>query len=440
MEQRKLDPITHLPPEVMRRIVSTIPLKEAVRTSVLSTAWKKTLWSPTLPPRAIDFKKKTEEKDDTDLTRIVSYLLNPYHSLELWRFSLLNQALTYSAVRVGSELFLNLSEEKPAKNGFNLALESTRTTDYRFFPLKNLHLGSVSQQAEDLVSTLFTNCQLLERLKLEKCFWLRKIRIKSHSLVSFALVDCPNLQSIELSASSLKSFHYRGVLPEIEIKCSPRLVDVELNLRDGLGENEFDLEGILDLLFSLKDIEVLTVSGWLLEWLCKAGVIFGRLQFRFNRLKELCCWFDGLVSPEKRGSLVCFLDASPTLQKLLIKIDPNPISLTCPQFHQYWHEPHLLMDHMTERSNASQLKHLKIIKLIGFNNHEDQILLMDLLLNKALLLESLVVESPENRSWKVARIPRSQLKHTVGCLSKHIPALSPSKDHFFGFTEQNIEN
>ena len=63
-------------------------------------------------------------------------------------------------------------------------------------------------------------------------------------------------------------------------------------------------------------------------------------------------------------------------------------------------------------SNTSLLEHLKIVEFLGYKSEEDQILLMVLLLEKANMLKSITVTSPENLSWEVAKIPQRQLKQT----------------------------
>ncbi|KAG5556280.1 hypothetical protein RHGRI_006776 [Rhododendron griersonianum] len=55
------------------------------------------------------------------------------------------------------------------------------------------------------------------------------------------------------------------------------------------------------------------------KWLFAAGVIFGRLQFRFNKLKELS-WFDAMMNQTERDSLASFLHISPHLEKLFIMV------------------------------------------------------------------------------------------------------------------------
>lgn len=56
-----------------------------------------------------------------------------------------------------------------------------------------------------------------------------------------------------------------------------------------------------------------------LKWLCTAGVIFGRLEFKFNKLKEFW-WIDYVMDTRKRDSLACFLNMTPFLERLLVKV------------------------------------------------------------------------------------------------------------------------
>ncbi|KAI6698235.1 hypothetical protein NL676_018354 [Syzygium grande] len=113
----------------------------------------------------------------------------------------------------------------------------------------------------------------------------------------------------------------------------------------------------------------------------------------------------------KRDSLACFLNICPILENLFITIDPSRRRVTCTYFHQHWHEPHLWMDFPAVKSNVSQLKYLKLVKFFGFmTDGEDGLLssLVDLLLGKTTVLESMTVESHENILWGVVKVPDKQ--------------------------------
>ncbi|KAA8518859.1 hypothetical protein F0562_016367 [Nyssa sinensis] len=449
------DFISSLPCEIQQQIVSLIPLKEAVKTSILSSAWRR-LWSPFQVELDFDSNHVTSDGASGKLMQAMADFLKSCHSPEVWKFCLstsekekdqcsrMKNGLVFFATKgVEKELYLDFSGGKQMTCNFSLILKQScpipckhPIDTYSFSSLKTLHLRSVNQLSNNLVSSFFSNCWLLENLKLENCTGLQSIDIDANNnLQSFKIIDCPNMVRITLSALNLKSFWYQGALAQIQLKSSPHL-DVILNLREGLGHNEFDCEDVLSLLASLKDIEILAISGWILEWLCTAGVIFGRLAFQFSNLKELC-WIGSLIDKPKRDSLASFLNILPSLEKLFVNIDQSYSSIPCPFFHQYWHEPHLWMDYATVKSNAPQLEHLRIVKMIGFSSQEDELLLLDLLLEKAVCLKSMIVTSAENQSWRVCKIPRSQLKQTSRSYSKQIEILSPNKECFFGLTEED---
>ncbi|XP_052176131.1 F-box protein At2g39490-like [Diospyros lotus] len=455
MEEESFASVSSLPREILQRIVSMMPLIEAVRTRVLSSSWK-SLWTPFQVGMDFDSDQIVCNEAREKVSQILAVLLKqPCDNPELWKFSLSRigsgeEDVIFLATKgAGNELHLDFHGEMQISSNFNWVLEQrpNRPTSCGalvemgwYSSLKKLHLRSVNQLAKDLVSSLLLSCQFLESLKVEKSSGLESLNVKANaSLKSFAVVDCPRLASLKLDASGLKSFWYKGFLPVIQIHGCSSLVDVVLDLREGLGGNEFDCEDILPFMASLKDIETLMISGWLLEWLCSAGVIFGRLQFQFNKLKELC-WFDSSMSWSKRDSLACFLHISPLLEKLTIMIDQNLGTIARPCFFQYWHEPHLLVDHAAVKANASELGHLKIIKLAGFSTQDDELLLlMDLLLKMStgILASMTVTTQDKQQSWGVSKIPKSQINHISGCPANRILIPCPDSDYFLGLTEES---
>ncbi|KAM7531818.1 hypothetical protein LguiB_035228 [Lonicera macranthoides] len=391
MDEESADLVSDLPQEILQHIVSLIPLEEAVRTSTLSTQWR-SIWTPFL----VNLEFDSNETSTKQLNKIMATFLNSHNAPQLLKFSLTipnkleknDQFFLVATKGAHKDLLLNFSEQnKDTTTHFNLVLEPTETINSTTFSsLKTLHLRSVTNIASNFVSALFSNCSVLESLKLENCMGMQDINVKANRFFEkFIVVDCKELVRLTICAPHLKTFWYRGVLPIIQLKNSTHLVDVTLNLKDGNGEKEFDCEDVLSLLASLKDIEVLTISGWLLE------------------IDEKYC---------------------------------SPIP--CPLFHQYWHEPHLWMDYQMVKSNASQLNHLKIVNFAGFKNEEDELLLMDLLLHKAIVLKAMIVSlSTDNSSWGVTKIPQSQLsKTTLKCHSKRTVVSSSTIDCSFVLTEQ----
>ena len=70
------------------------------------------------------------------------------------------------------------------------------------------------------------------------------------------------------------------------------------------------------------------------------------------------------------------------------------------------------MDYATVKFNASPLKHLSIVSIAGFTRKLDEVILMDLLFEKAVVLQRMIVKSRENKCGRVVKIPKSQPHQT----------------------------
>ncbi|XP_022003630.1 F-box protein At2g39490 [Helianthus annuus] len=420
MAENKENPISinDVPTEILYQIVSLIPLKEAARTIILSSSWKH-LWTPIQVFLNINSDQITSQESGQQMSRVVSSFLNTYvNSYQILNLSFLEsnsvsheETLFMKAIKgVDKELYISFHGE--CTNDFSLSIELPLCENANLFSLKTLHLRSITGMARSFLPELFSGCRNLETLSLEKCNGLQYVDLKAHDMLhNFVILDCENMRSVNiLSAPNLKSFLYRGTLAKIELKEVPKLCDVTLNLKGTttLSDcNEFDCEDIVSLLASLKDVEVLTLSGWLLEWLCTRGVTLDMLEFKFDKLKELS-WIDYCMNRQKRDSLAAFLTLTPSLENLFIKIDEKWSAVPSPHFHESW--PYVWTDNL----HSFQLKHLKMVKFFGFKiGEDDQMLasLMDLLLKRAIAIKEMSVAEPENKlSWRVAKIPQSHLK------------------------------
>lgn len=265
----RLDLISGLPAEIIRRILSFLPLQDAVRTSTLSTVWR-SLWTPFQIDIDLD-TNPTSHEASKEVIEIISKILRSYESPEVWKFCLTfpeskkeDEMIVLATKGAEKELLLQFSKRKIVMG--QLRLEQTCQDFQGFSTLKTLHLRSVPHLAKGLVSALFSRCQLLESLKLEKCGGLDVFYIEGgNCFQSLMVLDCPDIVHITISAQNLKTFWYQGALPQIHLMNTLNLVDVTLYLKDGVGQNEFDCEEVLSLLASLKEVESLFISGWLLE-------------------------------------------------------------------------------------------------------------------------------------------------------------------------------
>lgn len=267
--------IDNIPYEILYQIVSLIPLKEAARTIILSSSWKH-LWAPVQVFVNMDFDRITTQESGQQMNQLISSFLNTYEtSYQILNLSFLEpktvseETLFFKAIKgVDKELHICFNGETPTD--FGLTIELPLCKNAHFCSLKTLHLRSITSLAGSFLPELFSSCWNLETLTLEKCSGLQNIDLKAHGfLQKFVVLDCENMENVTiLSAPNLKSFCYRGTLVKTELEDVPALCDVTLDFKGSTAlrdHSEFDSEDIVSLLASLKDVEVLTVSGWLLE-------------------------------------------------------------------------------------------------------------------------------------------------------------------------------
>ncbi|CAI9098058.1 OLC1v1034621C2 [Oldenlandia corymbosa var. corymbosa] len=425
----------NLPVEIVQLILSSLSMKEAVKTCLLSTTWS-SLWKP--------LSVNLESSDDDDvgdkMKRVISEFLDHHPAdaasmkLKIYVVGHTNKMVVVVAATKGfnsDQLHLDFSREdggSDTSSGAAAAFiieclprnqkspaEITTEPAYvcNFHSLKTLHLRSISAGlAEDFVSSFLPCCPCLQSLKLEKCGNLRRIQIvfggESSRLEALEFSDCSNAESMVISAPNLKTLYYSGVLPtRVQLKGTPHLIDVKFDVGSynvAQTGQKYDCEELVELLANLKEAESLSISGWIIEW--SAGVIFGRLEFKLMKLKKLWCTYPAAMDAQKRDSLACFLNVAPHLEMLIINMDKKSKSMPAQMFDEYWQQQtHLWMDYNTVKSDASNLVHLKVIKLMGFslvnsNNskHDDDdgrdelLMLMDLLLHKAFNLKSMIVD------------------------------------------------
>ncbi|OMO97126.1 hypothetical protein COLO4_14871 [Corchorus olitorius] len=402
MEDEGRDFISNLPLDILKKILSLLPLEEAVRTTAFSSSWR-TLLQP-------DLVTCHGLEAETELKQIIALLSKSYDCHQIWKLLCSShqdeEVIALATKGVEQELHLEFPKEKLGFLNFHLKLKPTSPVS--FSTLKILRIKSITSLGKNLISALFSSSKFLEILELENCSGLLSLEIEANeNLQSLKLLNCPDLVNITVSGKNLRTFWYQGVLPNhIQLQNCLELVEVKFDLRNGFRVGEFDCEDVINFLISLKEIEILTISSWLLECLCQGGVIFSMLGFKFNKLKELSWNLDSNMNKTKRDSLACFLNICPSLKKLLIKIDPGLNSVECPFFYQYWHDFHLWMDDETVKSSTYKLEWLKIVEFSGYKSEEDEFLLIKLLLDKANMVQSVTVTSPDNNSWEIARIPQ----------------------------------
>ncbi|KAK6942908.1 hypothetical protein RJ641_028285, partial [Dillenia turbinata] len=198
------------------RIVSFLPLKQAVKTSIPSTVWR-SFWSPS----RINLDFVLDELLSHESTE---EFMRSYDSPELCKFyedfaksqrkhcSEVNDDALFLSAAKGPEKELHLDfheQQHQLTSGFNLKMEEIAScrnfgNNSRFSFLKTLHLTSVTHLAENLVAfcSQIVGGVIFERLefqfyKLKEFWWVDSVMNKSKqgSIACFMKIT-PHLEKL----------------------------------------------------------------------------------------------------------------------------------------------------------------------------------------------------------------------------------------------------
>lgn len=121
---------------------------------------------------------------------------------------------------------------------------------------------------------------------------------------------------------------------------------------------------------------------------------------------------------------------------MFVQIDSETQDVICPYIYQYWHEPYFGSDYsILKANNPFRLERLRVVEVSGFDVHECGLWLLDLLLKRALLLNSMTVRFRNSFRRRVVKLPLSQLSYSRMNMQKLMTVVSPNKDYYLGFIE-----
>jgi len=232
------DGISNLPDTVLCSILSFLPTKEAVRTSVLSKRWKyqwTSLPRITLNDSPLDPCKKGHQYE-TQMLRFLNFVdgvLFRHDASNIEKFCLsftipikqscVNAWISAVISRKVRELELTLSYHTTYVFQFSLFTFETLTnlhlehcslkisTAIRFQSLKTCRLVGVTFLEDSFTQCLFPDCPVLENLVLDYCSWpkwatfiiavpsLKRFKLHFDDLYIITKIYAPNLEDLELS-------------------------------------------------------------------------------------------------------------------------------------------------------------------------------------------------------------------------------------------------
>ncbi|KAK2452704.1 F-box/FBD/LRR-repeat protein [Trifolium repens] len=318
------DRISCLPGHVIDCILSYLPIKEAVRTSVLSSNWRHKWY--TLPNLVIDTKCIPHVKfAEKRFLKFVDHVLLVHSgAINMFKFVDYDQRLTYKDAHV-DRWILHLTGRSIEEfvmdfytdEQFNLPwrlfsfgslrrlklkwcwLEPPMTYEsFRNLKSINIMLATVDQEAfENLIS----NCPLLEELKLTEVDGLDQINIRAPNLKLFQIVG-----------------EFKGISFDNTFQLTTIVIHSWLDLNS--ESNQRKLHGrssnLLKFFVHQPHIQSLDIGGYFLKYLA-AGVLPVKLPTPCIDLSNLSLRIN-FYDLNQISAALCLLRSSPNLRKLEI--------------------------------------------------------------------------------------------------------------------------
>ncbi|XP_058069867.1 F-box/FBD/LRR-repeat protein At1g13570-like isoform X2 [Magnolia sinica] len=418
------DRISELPDAVLHYILSLMPMKFIVRTSILSRRWRnlwKHIWAYAT---ALDFGLEfATGQTSEEFVGTVNRCLQLHKGKEIKMFRLLfnlgdhylsdaEKWVEFAVARGVKELDIDFCETVyderldryddrwPSKLPPSLFICDSIThlnlSRCDFDPplnfngytyLKTLHLRLVRVPG-DVLKSMLSNCLLLEELSLMDCFNLTHVTVSAPDLPlkKLTVVDC-DICEIEIFAPNLQSFHFYGDFIHMYFKNISSLVDVLVN---GICKESYQLEDDwMTVLHHLEHVKILTLCDVSLQYVGLAEEYRTEdLPVTFHNLQELQLLLDWYGVSYLAYTFSFFKNCPcPCLEKLFIEL---PAAVEDPSQSDYQCE-----GLQTEDTLDIVFDHLKVIKMNGFRGLKDEMQLVKFFLEKAIVLESLVLVAPQ---------------------------------------------
>lgn len=396
--EMEIDRISHLPGHIIDKILSQLSLRDAARTSVLSSKWRYK-WIA-LPHLIFDNQSVLVSSQDqtfinNKLVNIVDHVLllhtGPIHKfklshrdlqgvsdidrwilylsrgsvrefiLEIWkghRYKLPSSVYSFQKL-IHLELFNCLVKPKPTFNGFR--------------SLKSLDLQHITMD-QDVFEHLISSCPTLERLTL--------MNFDGFSLLN---IHAPNLQFFDIG----------GVFDDVSFENTSSLAIVSIGLYVNIGYDQNLTLGntgnLIKFFAHLPSIQRLEVQSYFLKYLA-VGKIPGRLPIPCIELNYLSIRINFNDMEESLAAL-CLLRSSPNLQELEILGRPEEQTI-----------PVRVKSIGEEDYDNCPLNQLRLVKIAGIIGVRCELDFINFLLANSPVLEKMTVKPTSNdRGWELLK-------------------------------------
>ncbi|XVF03777.1 hypothetical protein REPUB_Repub05bG0022400 [Reevesia pubescens] len=429
---KEVDRISLLPDKVLCHIISFLPLKEAICTSILSKRWSKIFTLMSNLSFEDYFKKR--KLDSYRFMNFVDQVLF-YHIRDVDKFRLkcgefidpnrvdgwIRYALRNNVREL--DLCLNCKEFKmpiwvfTCKTLVSLRLNILGKCKFvlklplkiSFPSLKSLHLFGIQFPDDDSIRRLFSSCSMLEELVVDVCILKEqcKFNVSSPTLKRLTIAYTGGgykAYEILIDAPSLVYFKWHCSLPKrFLLKNLNSLVKACIHCGTFFDCYEYFVThntAATDLFNGIRNIQSFHLSGVFDElFLAQSSIIP-----EFPKLTYLNLEGDIFIGWEKvlTHLLACF----PCLEALVLKVNLHKflrdISITTLSSYRF---PSLLWSQ------------LKTVKILSFEGKKDELQMVEYFLKNAEVLENFMVQTIARRKQNPAKW-RSKITKTLLNLPK----------------------
>ncbi|CAL9021194.1 unnamed protein product [Prunus brigantina] len=434
-----VDRISELPLEILASILSLLPLKEAVATSVLSRHWRhvwastltldfdpeKTLFGFTYLSRTLQDKKRRRYVNW--INRVVEQHNGP--NIESFRACFDLDCRFTSSIDKWIEFALKKRVQVFVLDfvkiyGFNkdayafprklLGLEKEFASNHYvgFNSLEVVYFENVDVTGE-IIEYFLSHCPVLERLSVSFAKSLVNLRVVGPSveLKYLVLHYCFSLKSVEICDTKLVSFIHIGFAIDLRLSNVPSLVEVAISGCDTdinhlCASTDFMRLAFTQLSCCLYQLETFKIDSTLMEY--NKDHVFPIL----SNLKH----FELTADPDYEwglSQLSSFMKAFPYLQTLTLKL-------------RAWGNEEKKKIHKAAKCPHHYLKVVEVLKYRGRRNIVEHVMF---LIENAFALEKLVID-PTNwnchhsgSEWgKRERLKEAKARHHAMHLKNKVPA------------------
>ncbi|WVZ04483.1 hypothetical protein V8G54_025289 [Vigna mungo] len=304
------------------------------------------------------------------------------------------------------------------RSGFRLPPSSVMR--HGFQSLKTLSLSLVILNNQPSLTDLFSESSfpLLQTLHLDACSGLKYLRVGCRALVDLNLEKCYDLEGLDISCAKLERMRLVKCFvadsekswvkintPMLEHLCWQHNAVTDMTMFEPWNllhevtvgfsiltrdNSQSKLQSAVELLSGLSRVHSLSLESQTIEILSNNRLLFQP----FYDLKHLELQ-TGFNKSNVQG-LTCLFRSSPTLNTLILKIiHENRIErkewnrdlwdMTITEGEQYWESQ--------IRTLESFLQHLKVVKIHGFLDYENEVALAKFLLKHGKSLEEMVLHT-----------------------------------------------